>query len=43
MIKYLMALIVGITSSFLVWSGKTITTWKNFFARFKTRRAEAYV
>jgi len=43
MIKYLMALIVGITSSFWIWSGKTFTSWKEFFHRIRGRRVEAYV
>ena len=34
MIKYLMTLIVGITSGFWIWSGKTIKSWTNFFYRF---------
>lgn len=38
MIKYLMALVVGITSSIWVWSGKTLNSWKQFFSRFQTRR-----
>ncbi|PSN55458.1 Frizzled-1 [Blattella germanica] len=43
MIKYLMALIVGITSSFWIWSGKTFTSWKEFLNRLRGRRVEAYV
>lgn len=43
MIKYLMALIVGITSSFWVWSGKTLTSWRDFYNRLRGRRVEAYV
>lgn len=43
MIKYLMALIVGITSSFWIWSGKTFNSWKEFFRRIRGRRMEAYV
>ncbi|XP_067002467.1 frizzled-2 [Anabrus simplex] len=43
MIKYLMALIVGITSSFWIWSGKTFTSWKEFLHRLQGRRVEAYV
>lgn len=31
MIKYLMMLMVGITSGFWIWSGKTITSWKRFY------------
>ncbi|GLG95115.1 Frizzled [Gryllus bimaculatus] len=43
MIKYLMCLIVGITSSFWIWSGKTFTSWKEFLYRLQGRRDEAYV
>lgn len=43
MIKYLMCLIVGITSSFWIWSGKTFNSWKEFFHRLRGRRVEAYV
>ncbi|XP_065347536.1 frizzled-7-B [Cloeon dipterum] len=42
-LKYVMALIVGITSSIWVWSNKTLITWKNFFRRFRSHKAEAYV
>ena len=31
MIKYLMLLMVGITSGFWIWSGKTIQSWKRFY------------
>lgn len=31
MIKYLMMLMVGITSGFWIWSGKTIHSWKTFY------------
>nr|CRI73784.1 Frizzled-1 [Euperipatoides kanangrensis] len=44
MIKYLMALIVGITSGFWIWSGKTFSSWKNFYCRILGRgKQEAYV
>lgn len=43
MIKYLMAMIVGITSSFWVWSSKTLTTWKKFIRQLTGHRTEAYV
>ncbi|XP_034950845.1 frizzled-2 [Chelonus insularis] len=43
MIKYLMAMIVGITSSFWVWSSKTLTSWRQFFNHIRGRRVEAYV
>jgi len=39
MIKYLMTLIVGITSGFWIWSGKTITSWSNFYGRVTGRRS----
>ena len=32
-IKYFMALVVGITSGFWIWSGKTIESWKKFCYR----------
>ncbi|XP_053603834.1 frizzled-7 [Plodia interpunctella] len=43
MIKYLMTMIVGITSSFWIWSGKTLKSWHQFFDKIKGRRVEAYV
>nr|CRI73780.1 Frizzled-1 [Glomeris marginata] len=45
MIKYFMALIVGITSGGWIWSWKTVASWKKFYERFKPNipRAEAYV
>ncbi|XP_064646675.1 frizzled-2-like [Lineus longissimus] len=44
MIKYLMTVIVGITSGFWIWSSKTINSWKRFYARvFTGRREEAVV
>jgi frizzled 1/7 len=33
MIKYLMTLIVGITSGFWIWSSKTVASWSKFYAR----------
>lgn len=33
MIKYLMTLIVGITSGFWIWSGKTISSWTKLYRR----------
>jgi len=38
MIKYLMTLIVGITSGFWIWSGKTVASWNNFYSRLCIRR-----
>lgn len=32
-IKYFMALVVGITSGFWIWSGKTIESWRKFYIR----------
>ncbi len=33
MLKYFMCLVVGITSGFWIWSGKTIDSWRRFNAR----------
>ncbi|XP_061548776.1 frizzled-7-A-like [Phycodurus eques] len=33
MIKYLMTMIVGITSGFWIWSGKTVQSWRRFYKR----------
>ena len=38
MIKYLMTLIVGITSGFWIWSNKTLNSWKKFARRICFRR-----
>jgi len=44
MIKYLMMLIVGITSGFWIWSGKTINSWQKFYRRIcSPRKREAVV
>ena len=44
MIKYLMAVIVGITSGFWIWSGKTVASWSQFHNKiFSPRKAEAVV
>lgn len=45
MVKYLMTMIVGITSSVWIWSGfgKTVHSWRVFFNSLKRRRVEAYV
>ncbi|XP_015766603.1 PREDICTED: frizzled-1-like [Acropora digitifera] len=37
MVKYLMFLIVGITSGFWIWSPKTINAWSDFYASTKQR------
>ena len=39
MIKYLMTLIVGITSGFWIWSGKTIASWSNCYGRICGRQS----
>lgn len=36
MIKYLMSLIVGITSGVWIWTGKTLSSWQRFYARWFT-------
>nr|AID23668.1 frizzled-11 [Hofstenia miamia] len=33
MLKYFMSLIVGITSGFWIWTGKTLHSWQSFFSR----------
>lgn len=33
MLKYFMCLVVGITSGFWIWTGKTVDSWKRFFHR----------
>lgn len=43
MIKYLMNLIVGITSGFWIWSGKTIASWRQFCTIGICRKREATV
>lgn len=43
MVKYINLLIVGIASSFWIWSGKTFTSWKEFFYHFHGRKVQAYV
>lgn len=43
MIKYLMTMIVGITSSFWVWSSKTLTSWRQFFHYMRGIRTDTYV
>ncbi|XP_076316732.1 frizzled-5-like [Tachypleus tridentatus] len=46
MLKYFMCLVVGITSGFWIWSGKTLDSWRKFlrkFCRIKSReRHNAY-
>lgn len=37
MIKYLMTLIVGITSGFWIWSGKTLQSWCRFYRKLSNR------
>ncbi|XP_076045581.1 frizzled class receptor [Oratosquilla oratoria] len=43
MAKYLSMLVVGITSGFWVWSGKTLALWKNCYFRCFGHRPESYV
>ncbi|MFT7816336.1 frizzled-1-like [Arapaima gigas] len=38
MIKYLMTLIVGITSGFWIWSGKTLNSWRKFYRRLTSNK-----
>ncbi len=33
MLKYFMCLVVGLTSGFWIWSGKTLDSWRRFYAR----------
>uniref|UniRef100_T1JEY5 Uncharacterized protein n=1 Tax=Strigamia maritima TaxID=126957 RepID=T1JEY5_STRMM len=33
MLKYFMSLVVGITSGFWIWSGKTVDSWRRFYRR----------
>jgi frizzled protein 5/8 len=41
MLKYFMCLVVGITSGFWIWTGKTVDSWKKFFGKyFCCRKAE---
>ncbi|XP_070570977.1 frizzled-5-like [Ptychodera flava] len=37
MLKYFMCLVVGITSGFWIWSGKTLESWKKFYNRLTGR------
>lgn len=43
MIKYLMKLIVGISSGVWVLSSKTLATWRNFYHRILGIKPEVYV
>ncbi|XP_069577352.1 frizzled-7-like [Brachyistius frenatus] len=36
MVKYLMTLMVGITSGFWIWSGKTLQSWRQFYKRLSS-------
>ncbi|XP_056226787.1 frizzled-7-A-like [Seriola aureovittata] len=40
MIKYLMTMIVGITSGFWIWSGKTLQSWRRFYKRLSNSNQE---
>jgi len=33
MLKYFMCVVVGITSGFWIWSGKTIDSWRRFYRK----------
>ncbi|XP_074662606.1 frizzled-5-like [Tubulanus polymorphus] len=37
MLKYFMCLVVGITSGFWIWSGKTLDSWRRFYGRLCRR------
>jgi frizzled protein 1/7 len=44
MIKYLMTVIVGITSGVWIWTGKTLSSWKRFYAKiFGSNKRESNV
>ncbi|XP_060639135.2 frizzled-7 [Anolis sagrei] len=36
LIKYLMTMIVGITTGFWIWTGKTLQSWRRFYHRLST-------
>ncbi|XP_050425713.1 frizzled-2-like [Adelges cooleyi] len=36
--KYMVSLVVGLTSSVWIWSGKTVNSWRNFLARLRNKR-----
>ncbi|XP_065581330.1 frizzled-5-like isoform X2 [Artemia franciscana] len=38
MLKYFMSLVIGITSGFWIWSGKTLESWRKFGARLCGRK-----
>lgn len=42
MLRYFMTLLVGITSSFWIWSGKTIDSWRWLYQRLCGTRAHTY-
>ena len=39
MVKYVMFLVVGITSGFWIWSSKTINAWRKFYAMLTRRKS----
>ncbi|KAL3855484.1 hypothetical protein ACJMK2_014692 [Sinanodonta woodiana] len=44
MIKYLMTVIVGITSGVWIWTGKTVNSWRRFYSRiFSPNKHESVV
>lgn len=42
MLKYLMSLIVGVTSGIWIWTGKTVTTWRVFCVRLCSKDGAAH-
>ena len=42
MLKYFMCLVVGITSGFWIWSGKTLDSWRRFYGRLCRRNEYAH-
>ncbi|NP_001161547.1 frizzled 5/8-like protein receptor isoform X1 [Saccoglossus kowalevskii] len=43
MLKYFMCLVVGITSGFWIWSGKTLESWKKFYHRLLGKSGSARI
>ncbi|CAI9727220.1 frizzled-5-like [Octopus vulgaris] len=39
MLKYFMCLVVGITSGFWIWTGKTLDSWKRFYGKICQRHS----
>lgn len=40
-VKYFMLLVVGVTSSVWIWSGKTVASWRRFVKRLRRKSKEA--